>query len=128
MYKLITLLLLGLALTCTQVYARQGHSHGRSVPSHMRESVSPNFHSHGRIREEHYRTYFGPDHRFRPGLQHFEGGYYRFNYGGYYFGYTSWPFGWGFNDDCYIIYDDGCDCYWMYDILHPGMRISVVLF
>jgi hypothetical protein len=55
------------------------------------------------------------------------GGYNRFRYGGYSFGYNQeWPVGWDYNDDCYVEYVDGN--YYMYDVMHPGMHISLNLF
>ena len=85
--------------------------------------------SYGRIPESRYRSSFGRDHRFRIGRGgRFEGGYYRFNYGGYRFGYNNWPRGWGYDDDCYVVYDENCDCYLMYNVRFPGVHISLNIF
>jgi len=55
------------------------------------------------------------------------GGYNRFQYGGYWFGYNEvWPIGWDFNDDCYVEYVDGS--YYMFDLRHPGIHITLNLF
>jgi hypothetical protein len=55
------------------------------------------------------------------------GGYNRFQYGGYWFGYNQgWPIGWDYNDDCYVVYEDGA--YYMYDLRHPGIHISLNIF
>jgi hypothetical protein len=55
------------------------------------------------------------------------GGYNRFQYGGYSFGYNqAWPAGWGYNDNFYVAYMDGNYC--MYDLMFPGMYISLNLF
>ena len=77
---------------------------------------------HGRISDEHYRASFGSGHNF-----HVNQGDYnnrRFQYGGYSFGFIDpWPVGWYYTDDVYVIYDNGG--YFMYDVVHPGIRISV---
>lgn len=45
-------------------------------------------------------------------------------YGGYSFQLVeAWPADWGFDDDCYVDYVDGE--YFLFDALHPGMRIAV---
>jgi len=55
------------------------------------------------------------------------GGYNRFQYGGYSFGYNqAWPAGWGYNDNFYVEYTDGN--HYMYDLMYPGMYISLNLF
>lgn len=48
----------------------------------------------------------------------------RFAYGGYSFGFVDpWPVAWGYSDDVYVVYSDGG--YYMYDYVHPGVRISI---
>jgi hypothetical protein len=55
------------------------------------------------------------------------GGYNRFQYGGYWFGYNQeWPDGWGYDDDCYVVYEGGA--YYMYNLRHPGIHISLSIF
>jgi hypothetical protein len=55
------------------------------------------------------------------------GGYNRFQYGGYWFGYNQrWPVGWDYNDDCYVVYEGGA--YYMYNLRHPGIHISLSIF
>ena len=45
-------------------------------------------------------------------------------YGGYSFELVeAWPVDWGFDDDVYIAYVD--DGYFLFDVLHPGIRIAV---
>lgn len=47
-------------------------------------------------------------------------------YGGYSFELIeAWPADWGFDDDCYIDSMDGE--YYLFDVLHPGMRIAVIV-
>jgi hypothetical protein len=78
--------------------------------------------SHGRISNAHYSASFGSSHRF-----HVSRGDYssrRFQYGGYSFGFIDpWPVGWGYSDDVYVVYSNGG--YYMYDQVHPGVRISI---
>ncbi|MGH9692051.1 MAG: hypothetical protein ACRD4C_13400 [Candidatus Acidiferrales bacterium] len=78
--------------------------------------------AHGRITDANYASHFGRGHSF-----HVNRGDYdrrRFDYGGYSFGFIDpWPVGWGYSDDVYVLYSDGG--YYMYDRVHPGLRISV---
>jgi hypothetical protein len=37
----------------------------------------------------------------------------------------AWPAGWGYTDDCYIDYVDGE--YFLFDVLHPGVRNAVTV-
>jgi len=78
--------------------------------------------AHGRISDARYASNFGSGHSF-----HVDRGEYdnrRFAYGGYSFGFIDpWPIGWGYSDDVYVVYADGG--YYMYDRVHPGLRISV---
>jgi hypothetical protein len=77
---------------------------------------------HGRISDGHYASSFGSGHSF-----HVSRGQYnsrRFDYGGYSFGFVDpWPVDWGYSDDVYVVYSDGR--YYMYDHVHPGVRISI---
>ena len=55
------------------------------------------------------------------------GGYNRFQYGGYWFGYNQgWPSGWDYNDGFYVEYIDGV--YYMFNLRHPGFRLTLNLF
>ncbi|MGD0955927.1 MAG: hypothetical protein ABR953_03760 [Candidatus Acidiferrales bacterium] len=78
--------------------------------------------AHGRISDARYASNFGSGHSF-----HVNRGDYdrrRFEYGGYSFGFIDpWPIGWGYSDGVYVVYADGG--YYMYDRVHPGLRISV---
>jgi hypothetical protein len=77
---------------------------------------------HGRISDEHYRASFGSGHNFHVNRGDYD--HRRFNYGGYSFGFIDpWPEGWFYTDNVYIVYEEGG--YYMYDAIHPGMRISV---
>ncbi len=78
--------------------------------------------AHGRISDAHYSASFGSGHN----VPVSQGDYnnHRFNYGGYSFGFIDpWPVGWYYTDGVYVVYDGGG--YYMYDVVHPGVRISV---
>ncbi|HEY1800526.1 MAG TPA: hypothetical protein VGG46_06275 [Terriglobales bacterium] len=48
----------------------------------------------------------------------------RFQYSGYWFAFAQpWPVDWSYDDDCYIDYVD--DGYYLFDPVHPGIRIAV---
>jgi hypothetical protein len=77
---------------------------------------------HGRITNEHYTASFGSEHRFHVNRGDYD--HRRFDYGGYSFGFIDpWPMGWGYEDDVYVVYVDGG--YYMYDVVHPGLRLSI---
>lgn len=77
---------------------------------------------HGRIDNAHYAASFGSGHTFRVNRGEYASR--RFVYGGYSFGFLDpWPIAWGYSDDVYVSYADGG--YYMYDRVHPGVRISI---
>ena len=77
---------------------------------------------HGRISDEHYAASFGREHSFHVNRGDYDSR--RFAYGGYSFAFIDpWPIGWGYSDDVYVVYAD--DGYYMYDRVHPGLRISI---
>jgi hypothetical protein len=78
--------------------------------------------AHGRISEVHYSASFGSGHHFHVNQGEYNN--HRFNYGGYSFGFIdAWPADWYYTDDVYVVYDGGG--YYMYDVIHPGIRISI---
>jgi hypothetical protein len=79
----------------------------------------------GRIPEDKFRTSFGRSHSFKAqGV--IVSGQQQFQYGGYTFQLVdTWPAGWAYTDDCYIDYIDGE--YFLFDLLHPGVRIAVIV-
>jgi hypothetical protein len=83
--------------------------------------------NYGRISNANYSAHFGQGHSFHMGHPQMRGGYNRFQYGGYWFGYNEgWPVGWDYNDDCYVEYIDGY--YYMFDVRHPGFRLTLNIF
>ena len=77
---------------------------------------------HGRISNAHYANRFGRGHSFHVNRRDYNQR--RFQYGGYAFGFVDpWPIQWGYSDDVYVVYSD--DGYYMYNRIHPGLRISI---
>jgi FKBP-type peptidyl-prolyl cis-trans isomerase len=98
-----------------------GQNEGRVQQTHSAAGnrVSP---EHGRISDVHYASSFGSGHSFHINRGEYDSRH--FAYGGYSFGFVdAWPIDWGYSDDVYVIYADGG--YYMYDRVHPGVRISI---
>ncbi len=77
----------------------------------------------GHIPDDKFRANFGRGHTFRANTV-IVSGRPQFQYGGYSFELVdAWPAGWAYTDDCYIDYIDGQ--YFLFDLLHPGVRIAV---
>src|ERR1035438_8478067 len=94
----------------------------KSAQQSQRDTKAPSNGDHGRISDDHYRASFGSGHNFHVNRGDYD--HRRFDYGGYSFGFIDpWPVGWGYTDNVYVVYDDGA--YYMYDVVHPGVRISV---
>jgi hypothetical protein len=82
---------------------------------------------YGRISNASYGSHFGHDHSFRMRRPTLIGGYNRFQYGGYWFGYNQgWPADWNYDDDMYVEYVGGY--YYMYDLRHPGIHVTLNIF
>ena len=82
---------------------------------------------YGRISDASYRSHFGRGHSFHMGRPQMIEGYNRFQYGGYWFGFNEgWPVGWDYNDDFYVEYIDGV--YYMFNLRHPGFRLTLNIF
>jgi hypothetical protein len=78
-----------------------------------------------RIPDDQFRSHFGREHRFHvQRAQIVNVSQPVVVYGGYSFQLVDpWPAEWSYDDDCYIEDVDGE--YFLYDVLHPGMRIAV---
>ncbi len=77
----------------------------------------------GKIPDDKFRAHFGRSHTFTAKTVIVQGRP-QFQYGGYSFQLVDvWPVGWAYTDECYIDYIDGE--YFLFDLLHPGVRIAV---
>jgi len=80
-----------------------------------------------RIPDDRFRANFGREHVFVINRPVIVEGHPRFQYGGYWFGYAEpWPGDWAYTDDVYVDYVDGA--YYLYNRVHPGIRISINIF
>ena len=77
----------------------------------------------GHIPDNQFHAHFGHEHTFRASTV-IVSGQPQFQYGGYTFELVdAWPADWAHTDDCYVDYIDGE--YFLFDLLHPGLRIAV---
>jgi hypothetical protein len=77
-----------------------------------------------RIPDEKFRAQFGRGHAFHPQRPVVVQGQPGIVYGGYSFVFVDvWPAEWSYDDDCYVDYVDGE--YFLFDVLHPGVRIAL---
>jgi hypothetical protein len=93
-----------------------------------RNEQRPAEHERGRrIDDQRFRSEFGPQHRFHVRRSDIENRRQPvFAYGGYTFQLAEpWPVEWSYDDDCYIDYTD--DDYYLYDPMHPGMRVALII-
>jgi len=110
-----------------QVKQEQNDNHAQqqgqqSAQQSQRDAGNKGGGEHGRISDDHYRASFGSGHNFHVNRGDYD--HHRFHYGGYSFGFIDpWPVAWYYTDDVYVVYDDGG--YYMYDVVHPGIRISI---
>jgi type IV secretory pathway VirB10-like protein len=96
---------------------------GRQEAGQQQEHARPTGRS-GRIPDDRFRAQFGRSHPFRAQRPVIVDGQPRFEYGDYTFVLVDpWPEDWAYTDDCYI--DDVDGDYFLYDLLHPGMRIAL---
>jgi hypothetical protein len=76
------------------------------------------------IPDEKFRASFGRQHKVVVNRPVIIEGAPRFQYAGYWFEIVDpWPAEWLYTDDCYIDYVDGE--YFLFDMLHPGVRIAL---
>jgi len=79
-----------------------------------------------RIPDDKFRANFGRSHTVVINRPVIVEGQPRFQSGGYWFIISDpWPAGWAYSDQCYIDYVDGE--YFLFDVLHPGVRIALVV-
>ncbi len=81
---------------------------------------------HGRIPDDKFRAHFGRQHTVVINKTTIVNGQPRFQYSGYWFTIVDpWPVGWAYTDQCYIDYIDGE--YFLFDLLHPGVRVAITV-
>lgn len=79
-----------------------------------------------RIPDEKFRANFGRSHTFKVSRPTVINNQTTIQYSGYSFVLSDpWPAGWAYTDDCYIDYVDGE--YFLFDLLHPGVRIALIV-
>jgi hypothetical protein len=79
-----------------------------------------------RIPDDRFRANFGRSHTVVINRPVIVDGQPRFQSGGYWFIISDpWPVGWAYTDQCYIDYIDGE--YFLFDVVHPGVRIALVV-
>lgn len=77
-----------------------------------------------RIPDDKFRAHFGRQHTFVVNRPVIVEGQPRFQYASYWFEIVDpWPVGWAYTDDCFIDFIDGE--YFLFDVLHPGVRVVV---
>lgn len=77
-----------------------------------------------RIPDDKFHSHFGREHTFVVNRVTVIEGRPRFQYSGYAFALVDpWPVGWAYTDNCYIDFIDGE--YFLFDMLHPGVRVAV---
>jgi hypothetical protein len=86
--------------------------------NHAQPADSPQ----GRISDARCTASFGSGHTFHVSQSEHE--HRRFPYSGLLFGFIDpWPVGWGYGDNVWVMFVDGG--YYMCDLIHPRVRISI---
>lgn len=99
-------------------HAQEGQEHPDHQPAHGQPAGRG-----GHIPDDKFHAHFGRSHTFTAKTV-IVSGQPQFQYGGYSFQLVDvWPVGWAYTDDCYIDYVDGE--YFLFDLLHPGVRVAV---
>jgi hypothetical protein len=103
----------------------QFKSNQQSHPQQQRAGDARPAGKGGHIPDDKFRAHFGRSHTFAARTV-IVSGQPQFQYSGYTFELVDpWPQGWAYTDDCYIDYIDGE--YFLFDLLHPGVRIAVTV-
>jgi DNA mismatch repair ATPase MutL len=108
--------------------ARQDQKQDRDLAKQDQKEDKGQQSKGGRIPDKDLKAHFGQEHKFSvrtvvttttivPNQT-------QFVYSGYTFIFLDpWPAGWAMDDDCYIDYVDGG--YFLFDIAHPGIQITL---
>ncbi len=106
---------MGTALPETRIAEQQQH------PGAGREGVAVT-----RIPQDSFEQSFGRQHPFVINHRTMQDGKQRFQDGGYWFELENpWPRGWAYSDQVYMDEIDGN--YYLCDLSHPGMKVSVLV-
>lgn len=110
-------------------------SNNNAKPSRQQEQNQPAMQHGGQgktagqsahIPDDKFRSHFGRSHTVVINRPVIVEGQPRFQSAGYWFVIDDpWPDGWAYTDDCYIDYID--DEYFLFDLLHPGVRVALVV-
>lgn len=104
--------------------AKPPHQEERAAPPD-KHAERPAERSSARIPDDKFRAHFGRQHTLVIHHTTVVEGQPRFQYGGYWFTLVdAWPVGWAYTDECYI--DDIDGEYFLFDLLHPGVRVALV--
>ena len=126
----VLVLFLGISIPAfaQEEHEKKGGGGGKAQQAQrVAQNRGNNGNHYGRIPDDHYRANFGHDHSFHMIRPQMIAGHRRFQYGGYWFGFNQgWPSGWSYDDDVYVEYVGGA--YYMYNLRHPGIHITLNLF
>jgi hypothetical protein len=79
-----------------------------------------------RIPDTTFRASFGREHTFTVNHITVISGQPRFQYSGFWFGLgVPWPVAWAYSDPVYVDFVDGQ--YFLFNALHPGIRVAIVI-
>ena len=107
---------------------QQEQSHDQAMPNRQDHPAQQQAHAQpagkgGHIPDDKFRAHFGRSHSFTAKTV-IVSGQPQFQYSGYSFQLVdAWPVGWAYTDECYIDYINGE--YFLFDLLHPGVRVAV---
>jgi len=106
---------------------RKSQEHNAKQDEHQQHGERAEASGKGKhIPEDKFRSSFGRQHTFIIRQPVIVNNRPRFQYSGYWFELVdAWPTGWAYTDDCYIDYVD--DGYFLFDPLHPGIRVAIVV-
>jgi hypothetical protein len=106
--------------------AQDEHRDERHEEAKHEERHDEHMQERRRIDDAHFRAHFGHDHHFAIRSVTIVAGRPHFGYGGYNFEMVdAWPHGWSYKDHCYIDFVDGG--YYLFNLAHPGIRISLTV-
>lgn len=110
----------------TKEQMKQDKNHEQPAAARNNDNAGHPQGKSGRIPDDKFKSHFGQSHHFTVQRTTVIQGRPGFSYGGYSFQFVdAWPVGWAYTDDCYVDYIDGE--YFLFDVLHPGVRIALIV-